>query len=229
MQALRKLGHSYAHLTHTRPYLTKGLTSGGLLGAGDAICQVDERHVADRDGGAAAPPWDAERVARMFVWGLLCNGPSGHAWYLGLDKVVPQQGAKALVTKIAADQLIYTPPLTLLYFVWQHALQQRELGWSAVSSAWERVWPTLQVNWTYWTLVHIITFTWIPLEYRVAFVSLKNFFWGGYLSYAAARKPAATGKGGQEGGHRLTRTLSRGAGVYLQVDSTTLSTTSRQR
>ena len=87
------------------------------------------------------------------------------------------------------------------------------------------VWPTLQVNWTYWAAVHVVTFSFIPLQYRVAFVALKNFFWGGYLSYAATQTaaPAAAlreerrGRG-EEATQRLTRSLSRGAGVYLRVE-----------
>ena len=87
------------------------------------------------------------------------------------------------------------------------------------------MWPTLQVNWTYWAAVHVVTFSFIPLQYRVAFVALKNFFWGGYLSYAATQTaaPAAAlreerrGRG-EEATQRLTRSLSRGAGVYLRVE-----------
>ena len=32
----------------------------------------------------------------------------------------------------------------------------------------------------------MVTFAVVPLELRVAFVAVKNFFWGGYLSWAAA-------------------------------------------
>lgn len=250
MHKFRRLGRTYDTLTHTRPYVTKGLTSGTLLAAGDAVCQAAERHVARRDGDLV-PLCSTQRVARMFAWGLLCNGPTGHVWYQALDRAVQLTGARGLVVKIAADQLIYTPPLTLLYFVWQTALSRHELSLMALSDACDRgacghavhapsalpfaltahrvarvaVWPTLQVNWTYWAAVHVVTFSFIPLQYRVAFVALKNFFWGGYLSYAATQTaaPAAAlreerrGRG-EEATQRLTRSLSRGAGVYLRVE-----------
>ena len=47
---------------------------------------------------------------------------------------------------------------------------------------------TLRVNWVYWSAVHVITFSIVPLDYRVAFVAAKNFLWGGYLSYVAAAR-----------------------------------------
>ena len=137
MQFARRFCHRYDRLTRTRPIVTKGLTTGAPLGAGDVLCQAVEQHVAERDGGAAAPP-DGERTLRMFTWGLLCIGPAGHVWYQALDRAVPHSGKKALLAKIAADQLLYTPPLTLLYFVWQHALSRHTLGWSAVSDACDR-------------------------------------------------------------------------------------------
>jgi hypothetical protein len=82
---------------------------------------------------------------------------------------------------------LYTPPLTFCYFLWQHCLSDGP-SISAWQTAASQVWPTLKVNWVYWSAVHIATFSLIPLSYRVAFVSVKNFLWGGYLSYAAAQR-----------------------------------------
>ena len=83
--------------------------------------------------------------------------------------------------------VLYTPPLTFIYFLWQHCLSDGPSS-SACQTAASQVWPTLKVNWVYWSAVHIATFSLIPLSYRVAFVSVKNFLWGGYLSYAAAQR-----------------------------------------
>ena len=155
---------------------TKSATSGALLGAGDLLCQTLQ---------AEQRQWDWARAARMTLWGLLVNGPSGHFWYRGLDKAIVANGARGVALKVLADQLIYTPPITWLYFVWQNVLSGADGGSSALHSAATQVWPTLQVNWVYWSVVHVATFSVIPLEYRVAFVAVKNFLWGGYLSWAA--------------------------------------------
>ena len=91
---------------------------------------------------------------------------------------------------MASDQLLYTPPLTGLFFVWQHALSGASLS-DACAASREATWPTLQVNWCYWSVVHVATFTVVPVEYRVLFVSLKNFLWGGFLSLVSNREAAA--------------------------------------
>ena len=170
---LRRLAAAYDHSNTARPMLTKGLTCGGLLGSGDLLCQAMQNR-----------EFDWLRAARMFSWGALCNGPAGHIWYAGLDRAIQFRGSFAIVAKIAADQLIFTPPLTFLYFVWQHSLTFPAQGISAACQfSADALLPTLKVNWVYWSAVHVITFACVPLEYRVAFVAAKNFFWGGYLSY----------------------------------------------
>ena len=171
----------YDRLNATRPLCTKAVTSATLLGAGDVLCQC-------LDGTrAAAEELDVCRVLRMTSWGLVVNGPTGHLWYKGLDSVVRASGARGVATKVAADQLIYTPPLTFGYFLWQNLLQG-DSPLAASSAAACQVMPTLQVNWLYWSAVHVATFSLIRVEYRVAFVSVKNFLWGGFLSWIATQR-----------------------------------------
>ena len=167
------VARNYDHLNSTRPLLIKGATSGAVLGAGDITCQLLEKHESV----------DRARVVRMLGWGALFNGPLGHLWYQGLDWAVRLKGARGVAAKVLLDQLVYTPPLTFGYFVWQHALSSGSSLSEACISASERLWPTLQVNWLYWSVVHVATFTLVPLNYRVAFISTKNFFWANYLSW----------------------------------------------
>ena len=167
------VARNYDHLNSTRPLLIKGATSGALLGAGDITCQLLEKHESV----------DRARVVRMLGWGALFNGPLGHLWYQGLDWAVRLKGARGVAAKVLLDQLVYTPPLTFGYFVWQHALSSGSGLPEACRSASERLWPTLHANWLYWSVVHVATFTLVPLNYRVAFISTKNFFWANYLSW----------------------------------------------
>lgn len=217
---LRRFALSYADANASRPLLTKSVTSGVLLSAGDVLCQTLQPSPPRRSGRSYDAATDWARTGRMFGWGLLVNGPCGHAWYAALDRLVVTTGPRAIVIKVAFDQLVYTPPLTLLYFLWQNVLGGDAIGPSCAAAA-DSLWPTLRVNWVYWSAVHVVTFSLIPLEYRVAFrivlycmvsrgttrygriwsilgptadpplqvafVALKNFFWGGFLSYAASR------------------------------------------
>ena len=197
--------------------MTKGATCGTLLGAGDVLCQwvtIKQRRQhasasqrSECDGGL----WDRGRMARMFWWGALCNGPAGHIWYRGLDHVVRASGVRGVITKVVADQLVFTPPLTLLYFMWQHSLSHMDLTLQpAMQYALENLWPTLQVNFVYWSAVHVITFACVPLSYRVAFVAVKNFFWGAYLSFATAtsEEPAPANGRTRRMNSRLARTAT---------------------
>lgn len=185
-QRLRRLATTYDRLNSTKPMLTKGLTCGGLLMAGDALCQSMQRRQPNKTQSADGS-FDWHRVSRMFFWGALFNGPAGHWWYLGLDRAVMLKGTHGIVAKIVADQLLFTPPLTMLYFIWQHFLTSPADGiGAALRFAADSLIPTLKVNWVYWSAVHVLTFALVPLQYRVAFVAVKNFFWGGYLSYAAS-------------------------------------------
>ena len=51
----------------------------------------------------------------------------------------------------------------------------------------KETWPTLLYNWTFWGVAHVITFTSIPLEHRVAWIALKSFLWNGFLSWRLSR------------------------------------------
>lgn len=46
----------------------------------------------------------------------------------------------------------------------------------------QMLWPTLLVNWPFWGSVQCVTFTMIPLQYRVAWVSLFHVGWNAWLS-----------------------------------------------
>ena len=142
MAALRRLAAGYDRLNTTRPVLTKSLTSSLMLGASDIVCQKLVPSPHDAPGGGL----DVQRVARMASWGLLVNGPIGHLWYLGLERMVRLQGALAIAAKVAIDQLVWTPPLTALFFTYEGCLQGETLD-EAKGCAAEKLWPTLKANW----------------------------------------------------------------------------------
>eukprot|EP00310_Coccolithus_braarudii_P015089 CAMPEP_0183354776 /NCGR_PEP_ID=MMETSP0164_2-20130417/38087_1 /TAXON_ID=221442 /ORGANISM="Coccolithus pelagicus ssp braarudi, Strain PLY182g" /LENGTH=162 /DNA_ID=CAMNT_0025527723 /DNA_START=99 /DNA_END=584 /DNA_ORIENTATION=- len=118
----------------------------------------------------------------MASWGAVINGPSGHAFYAALDRLISRRGAQAVALKIAVDQLVYTPPLTAGFFIFQ-SLAAGSTTRAAIELAINETWTTLQYNWCFWGVAHVITFAAIPLEHRVAWVALKNFAWSGFLSW----------------------------------------------
>ncbi|KAJ8558587.1 hypothetical protein ON010_g8861 [Phytophthora cinnamomi] len=54
----------------------------------------------------------------MMLWGGVLFAPVGHAWYNFLERAVRGKGAAAVAKKIAADQLVFSPPLSLAFFTY---------------------------------------------------------------------------------------------------------------
>ena len=59
------------------------------------------------------------RCSRLSLYGLLLDGPVGHAWYKLLDRYVYPENPtcnKAVLLKTALDQLVWGPFMTLVFF-----------------------------------------------------------------------------------------------------------------
>ncbi|CAE8613122.1 unnamed protein product [Polarella glacialis] len=173
----------YRDMNSSWPITTKSATASSLLAAGDLCTQgIWPQLQCQKQCNELSSPQtlDWARVARMASWGVIA-GATGHFWYALLDRLVRQPGARGVVKKILIDQALFTPPYTLAFFMFQNMLSGDGFR-ASCRAAGDKLLPTLKVNWTYWSLVHVASFTVIPLEYRVLFVSFKNFLWSGFLS-----------------------------------------------
>lgn len=169
------------------PLLTKGVTSAILFGVGDRVAQRIEG--AETDDSAAKDSPDRhglKRTARMMVWGGLLFAPIGHAWYNFLEKAVRGKSMAAVAKKIAADQLIFSPPLALAFFTYAGCSEGKPPR-DTMETALAKLPPTLAVNWTVWPLVHVCTFGFVPLEYRILFINVVNIGWSAFLSRMASK------------------------------------------
>ena len=99
-------------------------------------------------------------------------------------RLVSFGGARGVATKVLIDQAVWTPPLTVIFFTYEGSLQGGSVA-DASQTALQKLWPTLKANWTVWPLVHLCTFSLIPLNYRVLWVNCANFLWSGFLSLQA--------------------------------------------
>ncbi|OWY93667.1 Peroxisomal membrane protein PMP22, partial [Phytophthora megakarya] len=109
-----------------------------------------------------------------------------HVWYNFLEKAVRGKGTASMVKKIAADQLIFSPPLSLAFFTYAGVSEGNPLL-ATVETAVAKLPPTLAVNWTVWPLVHVGTFGFVPLQYRVLFINVVNIGWSAFLSTMASK------------------------------------------
>lgn len=109
-----QLWSAYEAAADSNSLATDIITSGTINVISDAVAQVTERtplvqRQLVRKGG---PDW--ARTGRFGVFGS-ADGAVSHAWFAGLDAVVGESGTLSeTITKVAADQLIYTP----LFCVW---------------------------------------------------------------------------------------------------------------
>jgi hypothetical protein len=196
--AIRQLSHStmrgfrvtYDRWLRDSPLLTKAGTSALLFGLGDRIAQRIESSDTD-DRSELAERNSLQRTARMMVWGGFLFAPVGHAWYNFLEKAVRGKSSAAVVKKIAADQLIFSPPLSLAFFTYAGCSEGKPLR-ETVETAVAKLPPTLAVNWTVWPLVHVCTFGFVPLQYRIMFINVVNIGWSAFLSRMASKDGEAT-------------------------------------
>ena len=99
---------SYQRSVETNPLVTKACTSFFGFVIGDLLAQR-------LTGG----PFSILRCLRLGTYGLALDGPLGHLWYQVLDKTVwpnDSQSNKAVLAKTAADQLIWAPIMTCVFF-----------------------------------------------------------------------------------------------------------------
>jgi protein Mpv17 len=170
----------YNRASKERPIVTSCITSGLLMGGGDVMCQA----ILRRTGHSSEKVLEPERSVHMASWGVCVYGPLAHAWYSRLDHWIPIPGRVGTWAKIAADQLILTPPLTVGFFTWMHALQGIDIQ-SSFEALKQKLLPTLLADCGVWPLVHYVTFAYVPVSLRVLWVNNANLFWNSFLSFMA--------------------------------------------
>ena len=99
---------NYTRSVETNPVVTKACTSFFGFVLGDVLAQR-------LTGG----DFSVLRCLRLGTYGLTLDGPLGHLWYKILDKTVwpdDPQSNKAVLAKTAADQLVWAPIMTCVFF-----------------------------------------------------------------------------------------------------------------
>jgi protein Mpv17 len=151
---------------------TKALTSFFGFVLGDLLAQRI-------DGG----PFDILRCLRLGTYGLTLDGPIGHWWYTVLDKYVEPQdpkSTKAVLIKTAADQLIWAPVMTCVFFAVLKSLEGHpELIWPTIQ---DKLVKTVAANYVIWPAAHFINFRFVPTEHRILYNNCVSIIWNAYLS-----------------------------------------------
>ncbi|RHZ79890.1 hypothetical protein Glove_140g153 [Diversispora epigaea] len=91
------------------------------------------------------------------------------------------QSMNAVIKRVALDQIMFAPVGIGLFFILIGALEGRNFN-GIEEKLDEAYLPALKANYTVWPLVQIINFRFLPLKYRVPFVSSIGVLWTCYLS-----------------------------------------------
>ncbi|KDP35048.1 hypothetical protein JCGZ_11209 [Jatropha curcas] len=178
--------------------LKQAVTAGSLALAGDTIAQVRDRWLNNKASmqnsvlpsndysddkdlmGAILLDHDWLRALRMTSYGFLFYGPGSYAWYQYLDSCLPKQSAKNLMLKVMLNQVVLGPSVIAVVFAWNN-LWQGKL--SQLPGKYQKdALPTLLYGFRFWIPVSALNFWVVPLQARVAFMSMGSIFWNFCLS-----------------------------------------------
>lgn len=157
-----------------RPVYTKALSS--LLGfvVGDMLAQLL----------FVRGPFDLTRLVRMGAFGALVHAPSGHVFYGLLERMFPGVETSAIVTKLAVDQIAWTPVFGSLLFAFA--------GVTAGLSP-SRIFRTIRTSlfkvvvasWALWPVAHAVNNKVITAKHRLLFINCVQVVYNVFLSLFA--------------------------------------------
>ncbi|XP_054815974.1 protein sym-1-like [Prosopis cineraria] len=175
--------------------LKQAVAASSLALTGDTIAQLTQRwrkaeaiknSVLDSGGSKQDELWnhlldhDWLRALRMTSYGFLLYGPGSYAWYKYLDHILPDPTVKNIMLKVLLNQIVLGPSVIAVVFAWNN------LWLGKLSELPEKyrkdAFRTLLYGFRFWIPVSAINFWVIPLQARVAFMSMGSIFWNFFLS-----------------------------------------------
>ncbi|RDB27213.1 Protein SYM1 [Hypsizygus marmoreus] len=170
----------YNTLLLRRPFLASCSTAAVLFGAGDVIAQqgVEKRGRAH----------DFARTARLTFYGGMMFGPCMTKWYQVLNSIKFASPTRAVLTRVALDQVVLTPVAVAFFFGSMSFLEGKPD--EAVERIRAAYVPTLIRNWGVFIPTQIINFALVPPHLRFVVVSVVSLFWNTYLSAVNAGQKA---------------------------------------
>ncbi|GIL81358.1 hypothetical protein Vretifemale_10432 [Volvox reticuliferus] len=88
--------------------------------------------------------------------------------------------APAVVTKMAMDQLLMSPPSTALFFLVMRCWEGHPDD--AIMHMRDKLWPTMRANYMLWPLAHMINFAFVPPAQRILYCNVLGVVWTVILS-----------------------------------------------
>ncbi|KAG7338844.1 Mpv17 / PMP22 family protein [Nitzschia inconspicua] len=251
----------YSDKLESHPILTKSLTAAIIGASGDVLCQyyIDKPEKEaqwkqqqqqqqqqgkkidnnNNNNDSTNEEWmwwlDPQRAGRFFLLGGGLVGPWCHAWFGWLATTFPQLTVSSIATRVALDQLAFTPIIlsTFISSLWtlEHVMEQAKPKASNNNIqhnydsnvnnddinnnlvAWnipERLIDTLPSLWmtniAVWTPVQLFNFGFVTQRYQVLFANMVSLAWNAYISFSTRGSKQTTTSDGSIVGVDATTT-----------------------
>ena len=146
-----------------------------------------------RSLSAYLPHWlDPQRSLVMLCTGLCASGPWSAVMLAGSERLFPGRSPRAVISKALLGAATVPIPIAL-YFCAVRLLQGHTLAEAAttVQQVMPKAWP---IAGTYWPGFALLSFRFVPLQWRTLFGSVAMVAFQTFLS-AQAHKPTGTASG----------------------------------
>jgi len=155
--------------------------SFGLSGLGDVIQQkIETRQTLSSVRTTSSVNW--RRTLNMSTSFGLTSGVLCHHWYLYLDKLLPGRGIKTIITKIAWDQVIFSPVLITACILVSGYIENKSMAQflEDTINLGSRLWLA---ECLLWPPAQFINFYFLPTKYRVLYDNLVSLVYDWYTSH----------------------------------------------
>lgn len=132
---------------------------------------------------------DIARLARFALFGLLFTGPAGHFWNVALENLVQLPGVRGVLTKVAFDQVFFSPIATAIFFAVMKVAEGYNLQ-DTRDFLKNNLGGTIVSSWRLWPLANVVNFSCVPPSHRVVFTSAVSVVWISFMSLVANRTVA---------------------------------------
>jgi len=123
------------------------------------------------------------RTLTLAAVGLVYSGPVNHIWFAALEKLVRTRNqVRAVMTKLLVDQVMFVPTVISGYMM-VRGLFESKTPLQIHSQLQEKVPVATKAAWQFWPFVNIVSFSVVPVMYRVLFGNLCAVFWNARLSF----------------------------------------------
>lgn len=137
-------------------------------------------NLVDEDASVQSTNYNWPQLKRYAIYGCFLAGPILYRWYKLLDTFYTGTSARIVLTKLLADQFIFTPPLLVLFFISMSLMEAKS---DILRECKIKFLHTFQTSCGYWLPVQLVNFMLVPSSLRVTYVSIASFCWINILCY----------------------------------------------